>query len=109
MTDEMIRSMKAQMEPSDDVVAELLSMIAAESSSPVTPNDNLVAFRKPVEDRLVSDSSAGKKAKNAKKIKKINMVLRHSHCGQPNPFYIHVCTVRRIRQCIRWKCAQKYI
>ena len=70
MTDEMIRSMKAQMEPSDDVVAELLSMIAAESSSPVTPNDNLVAFRKPVEDRLVSDSSAGKKAKNAKKSKK---------------------------------------
>ena len=42
MTDDMIRSMKQQMTPSDDVVADLLAKIAALEASPET--DNVVSF-----------------------------------------------------------------
>lgn len=47
MTDDLFRNMKAQMEPSDDVIADLLAKIAAESGSPVTENNNLVQFPGP--------------------------------------------------------------
>lgn len=45
--DDIFCSMKAQMEPSDDVVASLLAKIAAETPSPVTENDNVIPFRTP--------------------------------------------------------------
>ncbi len=45
MTDDLFRSMKAQMQPTDDVVADLLAKIAAEASSPVTENENVIPFR----------------------------------------------------------------
>lgn len=47
--DDIFHSMKAQMEPSDDVVASLLSKIAAEAPSSVTENDNVIPFRQPAE------------------------------------------------------------
>ena len=46
MTDDVFRSMKAQMEPSDQVVSDLLAVIAAEQSSPVTPASNVVSLSK---------------------------------------------------------------
>lgn len=47
MTDDIFRSMKAQMEPSDQTVADLLAKIAAEAPSPVTDNDNVIPFQQP--------------------------------------------------------------
>ncbi len=47
--DDIFRSMKAQMEPSDDVVASLLAKIAAEAPSSVTESDNVIPFRAPAE------------------------------------------------------------
>ena len=47
--DDIFRSMKMQMEPSDDVVGSLLAKIAAEASSPVTESDNVIQFRQPAE------------------------------------------------------------
>lgn len=43
MTDDMIRSMKSQMIPSDDVVSDLLAKIAGLEASPET-TDNVVSF-----------------------------------------------------------------
>ena len=43
--DDIFRSMKMQMEPSDDVVGSLLAKIAAEAPSSVTETDNVIPFR----------------------------------------------------------------
>ena len=43
MTDDMIRSMKGQMVPSDDVVSDLLAKIAALDASPET-SEHVVSF-----------------------------------------------------------------
>jgi len=61
MTDEIFRSMKAQMEPSDDVVADLLAKIAAESASPLTENENVIPFARAAELRAAVTESAPRK------------------------------------------------
>ena len=43
MTDDMIRSMKEQMTPSDDVVTDLLAKIAALDASPAS-SEHVVSF-----------------------------------------------------------------
>ena len=48
--DDIFRSMKMQMEPSDDVVGSLLAKIAAEAPSPVAESDNVIPFRKITEE-----------------------------------------------------------
>ena len=55
MTDDMIRSMKEQMTPSDDVVTDLLAKIAALDASPAS-SEHVVSFddariRKACEDQ----------------------------------------------------------
>lgn len=62
MTDEIFRSMKAQMEPSDDVVSELLAMIAAESTSPATENENVIPFAKAAQLRKAAPETAAASA-----------------------------------------------
>lgn len=49
MTDDIFRSMKAQMEPADELVADLLAKIALEMPSPVTENENVISFRQTAE------------------------------------------------------------
>ena len=65
MTDELFRSMKSQMVPSDDVVNDLLAKIAALDASPETA-DNVVSFD---ESRFVrtTEFTTAKPAKKAKK------------------------------------------
>ena len=60
MTDDLFRSMKAQMEPSDDVVADLLAKIQAEAASPVTENENenVIPFRQPAETGSAAAAAA---------------------------------------------------
>ena len=66
MTDEIFRSMKAQMEPSDDVVADLLAKIALESPSPVAEheNGNVISFRQAAEEKSAQTKHFAKKTKN---------------------------------------------
>ena len=63
MTDEIFRSMKAQMEPSDDVVADLLAKIALESPSPVTEHEsgNVISFRQAAEEKSARTKHFAKK------------------------------------------------
>ena len=68
MTDDMIRSMKEQMIPSDDVVNDLLAKIAALEASPENM-DNVVTFdqsrfSRPAETRV---ERSAQKAKTTKK------------------------------------------
>ena len=56
--DDIFRSMKAQMEPSDDVVASLLAHIAAEAPSSVTEQDNVIPFRTPAEIKAEETAAA---------------------------------------------------
>lgn len=56
--DDIFRSMKMQMEPSDDVVGSLLAKIAAEAPSPVTENDNVIPFRQPAEIKAEETAAA---------------------------------------------------
>ena len=56
--DDIFRSMKAQMEPSDDVVASLLAQIAAEAPSSVTEQDNVIPFRTPAEIKAEETAAA---------------------------------------------------
>jgi len=56
--DDIFRSMKAQMEPSDDVVASLLAKIAAEAPSSVTEQDNVIPFRSPAEIKAEETAAA---------------------------------------------------
>ncbi|MGN1414098.1 MAG: hypothetical protein ACI4WY_07625 [Anaerovoracaceae bacterium] len=67
MTDEIFRSMKAQMEPSDDVVADLLAKIALESPSPVTENEsgNVISFRQAAEEKSARTKHFAKKTKKS--------------------------------------------
>ena len=67
MTDENFRSMKAQMEPSDDVVADLLTRIALESPSPVTEheNGNVISFRQAAEEKSARTKHFAKKTKKS--------------------------------------------
>ena len=67
MTDDVFRSMKAQMEPSDQVVSDLLAVIAAEQSSPVTPASNVVSLSKAKAVKEASAESDVTKAKTSKK------------------------------------------
>ena len=67
MTDEIFRSMKAQMEPSDDVVADLLAKIALESPSPVAEheNGNVISFRQAAEEKSAQTKHFAKKTKKS--------------------------------------------
>lgn len=67
MTDEIFRSMKAQMEPSDDVVADLLAKIALKSPSPVTEheNGNVISFRQAAEEKSARTKHFAKKTKKS--------------------------------------------
>ena len=67
MTDEIFRSMKAQMEPSDDVVADLLAKIALESPSPVAEheNGNVISFRQAAEEKSARTKHFAKKTKKS--------------------------------------------
>ena len=67
MTDEIFRSMKAQMEPSDDVVADLLAKIVLESPSPVTENENwnVISFRQAAEEKSAQTKHFAKKTKKS--------------------------------------------
>ncbi len=56
--DDIFRSMKAQMEPSDDVVASLLLKIAAEAPSSVTENDNVIPFHQSAEIKAEKTEAA---------------------------------------------------
>ena len=73
MTDDMIRSMKQQMTPSDDVVADLLAKIAALEASPET-TDNVVTFD---ESRFTRTTEFTEKA--ASKAKKSTTKKRFIH------------------------------
>lgn len=71
MTDDMIRSMKKQMVPSDEVVADLLANIAALSTSPKT-SEHVVSFddgktRRACGDLTVSQRPAAKAKKRTTK------------------------------------------
>ena len=71
MTDDMIRSMKKQMVPSDEVVADLLANIAALSTSPKT-SEHVVSFddgktRRACGDLTVSQRPAAKAKKSTTK------------------------------------------
>ena len=67
MTDDIIRSMKEQMVPSDDVVSDLLAKIAAFEASPETIDnvDSFENFRKA--DDIAAAVVSEKKASKAKK------------------------------------------
>ena len=56
--DDIFRSMKMQMEPSDDVVGSLLAKIAAEAPSQVTENDNVIPFRTQVQPEITGTAAA---------------------------------------------------
>lgn len=56
--DDIFRSMKMQMEPSDDVVGSLLAKIAAEAPSQVTENDNVIPFRPQVQPEITGTAAA---------------------------------------------------
>ena len=71
MTDDVFRSMKAQMEPSDQVVSDLLAVIAAEKSSPVTSANKLISLSEAAARRETSAKNEVAKAKSAKKRKPI--------------------------------------
>lgn len=71
MTDDMIRSMKGQMVPSDDVVSDLLAKIAALDASPET-SEHVVSFddaklRRACEDLTASQRPAAKAKKHTTK------------------------------------------
>lgn len=71
MTDDMIRSMKEQMTPSDDVVTDLLAKIAALDASPAS-SEHVVSFddariRKACEDLTASQGPAAKAKKHTTK------------------------------------------
>ena len=71
MTDDMIRSMKEQMTPSDDVVTDLLAKIAALDASPAS-SEHVVSFddariRKACEDLTASQRPAAKAKKHTTK------------------------------------------
>ena len=71
MTDDMIRSMKEQMVPSDEVVTDLLSKIAALDASPET-SEHVVSFddariRRESDDLTVSPRPAAKAKKHTTK------------------------------------------
>ena len=65
MTDDIIRSMKEQMVPSDDVVSDLLAKIAACEASPETIDnvDSFEAFRSEVCSEAVSKGTASQAKK----------------------------------------------
>lgn len=67
MTDDVIRSMKAQMQPSDQVVSDLLAVIAAEKSSPVTAANNVVSLRQASVQKKAALAGTNTKAKTTKK------------------------------------------
>ncbi len=56
--DDIFRSMKMQMEPSDDVVGSLLAKIAAEAPSQVTENDNVIPFRPQAQPEITGTAAA---------------------------------------------------
>ncbi len=56
--DDIFRSMKMQMEPSDDVVGSLLARIAAEAPSQVTENDNVIPFRPQVQPEITGTADS---------------------------------------------------
>ena len=71
MTDDMIRSMKEQMTPSEDVVTDLLAKIAALDASPAS-SEHVVSFddariRKACEDLTASQGPAAKAKKHTTK------------------------------------------
>ena len=63
--DDIFRSMKMQMEPSDDVVGSLLAKIAAESSSQVTENDNVIPFRPQAQPEIAGTAAAAAAVESA--------------------------------------------
>lgn len=56
--DDIFRSMKMQMEPSDDVVGSLLAKIAAEAPSQVTENDNVIPFRPQAQPEITGTAAS---------------------------------------------------
>ena len=75
MTDDVIRSMKAQMQPSDQVVSDLLAVIAAEKSSPVTAANNVVSLRQASVQKKAALAGTNTKLRLQKKGQYGTMVL----------------------------------
>ena len=71
-SDDIFRSMKAQMEPSDDTIASLLAKIAAETPSSATETDNVIPFRRPAEVTAETTAAAVESAPRRHFAKKAN-------------------------------------
>lgn len=65
-TDDLVRSMKAQMQPDDEVVSALLAKINQQAQSPVTANDQVLPFAAAKKSMPhTASTGAARKAKRA--------------------------------------------